>query len=101
REQLEVTRKEICASRGLLALAGVFSLFLGLAIVIGHPIWEASWRGLITFIGLLAIIKGLMRLAFPAKVGPMVQACFQQGYWAIFGLLLLLGLYLTYHGFAG
>lgn len=101
KRSLEVTRREILSSQGLLALAGVFSLLSGLAIVIGHPVWEASWRGVITFIGVLAIFKGVMRLGFPNTVHILVTSAFEKGYWAIFTLLVVLGIYLTYHGFHG
>lgn len=99
KKQLEATRRDVFSTPGLLALTGVFSLLLGLAIVIGHPVWEASWRGVITLIGAIAIFKGIMRLAFPKVAEKVITSSFQKGYWALFIVILLLGLYLTYHGF--
>lgn len=99
KDQVEATIKEVLSSNGLLALSGVISLVLGLAIAIGHPIWEWNWRGLITVIGYLSILKGIMRLAFPAQIQQRVLNVVSQGYWFVIALVIVLGAYLTYSGF--
>lgn len=49
----------------LIYLNGVLLFIAGLAIVRSHNIWTNSWQTLITVIGYLAIIVGLLRMLFP------------------------------------
>lgn len=91
---------EMVSSPGLLAFAGIINLVIGLAIAIGHPIYELSWRGLITLIGYLSIIKGIMRLAFPEQDRMIIKSVMRRsGYWIVFAIVVILGLFLTYNGF--
>ena len=57
KRQIEAACKDIVASKGLLAVSGEISFIIGLAIAIDHPIWEYNWKGLITLIGYLLILK--------------------------------------------
>lgn len=80
---------------------GILNLMLGLAIAIAHPFFESSWVGLITLIGYLAIISGIIRIAFPNELRKFSDKILQvPGYWIAFGIYLVLGLILTYAGFA-
>lgn len=102
RKEFEVAIKDIMASEGLLVFTGIINIILGLAIAIGHPIWELSWRGLITLLGYLSLVKGVGRLAFPVEVEDLTKRLLARkswGYWAIVGVMVLIGAFLTYHGF--
>ncbi|MCV7069115.1 hypothetical protein H7H51_31435 [Mycolicibacterium farcinogenes] len=44
---------------------GFMSLFLGLASVLLHNAWELNWHVLITIFGWLALIKGVIVIAWP------------------------------------
>ena len=84
-------------------LTGIFTLIIGLAIVLTHNIWIWNWTVIITIVGWLSLIKGIWFIAFPdsmskfasfyakAKVFPVVHAV----------IALLVGIYLTYMGFFG
>jgi hypothetical protein len=98
KRQVMIFIKDILSSPGLLAVLGIFNILLGLAIVIIHPIWEWNWRGLITLFGYLSIIKGIVRFGFP-NLCRLDLKTFEKGYWIIWPLLLILGVYLTYAGF--
>ena len=37
----------------------------GIAMAIGHSVWELNWRGLITLLRYLCIVKGVVRIGFP------------------------------------
>jgi len=52
--------------RGLLYLSGMLALVTGVAIVLVHNVWTPDWRILITLLGWIAIMRGVMRLTFPA-----------------------------------
>jgi len=98
RKQIEAVVSELFASKGLLYLAGMFGLLFGLIIAITHNIWEWNWRGLITLLGYLAILKGVVRMGFQEwsrKWEPRMM----KGYWIIFAITALIGIYLTYSGF--
>ena len=68
KEQVDESIEDFASSRGLVLFSGAISLIAGLAIAIGHPIWEFNWRGLITAMGYLFILQGIMRFAFVDQV---------------------------------
>ncbi|MDE3056292.1 MAG: hypothetical protein KGI80_06380 [Verrucomicrobiota bacterium] len=100
KQQLARTVKELFASEGLLAISAELSLLLGLLLAIENPVWEWSWKGLITIIGYLLILKGIMRLAFPRRLQKMASKFMTKWYWPTFIIVLAIGSYLTYCGFA-
>ena len=59
---------EFLSNLSLIYLAGMLTLVAGLAIVNAHNLWVADWRVLITILGWLSIIGGMVRLLFPGKV---------------------------------
>jgi hypothetical protein len=44
---------------------GMLSLIIGLPVIILHNIWTFDVLGLVTFIGWMSVIKGVVRIAFP------------------------------------
>lgn len=99
KHDIETTAKEIVASRGLLLLSGSLSLLGGLAIVISHHVYELNWRGLVTLLGYLLIVRGILRIAFPGRVKAKAQGFFHKRYWLVFFIVAIVGLFLTYSGF--
>ena len=94
---------EIDKSPALLFFSGILPLIFGVLLIAGHPIWEADWRGIITLIGWLAFMKGLIRLAAPQIAirfdGKFIK---KRGAFKICSIIvLLLGIYLCYVGFIG
>jgi len=51
----------------LMFLSGVITLPAGLAIVLTHNVWAGDWRILITILGWLAVIGGLIRILAPQR----------------------------------
>jgi len=99
KSELEKAVKDFASSKGLLVFSGSISLFVGLAIIFGHPIYEKNWHGLITLLGYLLVIRGVMRFAFPSYLQKKFASLFHKRYWLVFIILLVLGFYLTYMGF--
>ena len=60
---LEELLKEI-EDKGFLLLGGYLTLFLGLGMVILHNIWTEDWRVIITILGWLTLLKGILLIAF-------------------------------------
>lgn len=81
-------------------VSGFFILILGVLVVVSHPVWTADWRVVITILGWLVLLKGLMRIFFPETVRRLIQKK-QSNRWFILGELtmLLVGFYLLYYGF--
>jgi len=84
----------------------VFGLTLtaaGLAMVLSHNVWSGgAVPVIVTVIGWLTLIKGLLFLLLPppAAVGVILWGeAYQQFFYADMGIVLLLGSYLAYWGF--
>jgi len=99
KEQFEAAIQDFLSSRGFIVFAGIFSFLFGLAIAISHSVWEWNWRGLITLIAYLAIIKGIIRIAFPRESQEYESSLVTNYSWVWIGILVVLGVFLTYHGF--
>lgn len=99
KEQVSAVIRECILSKPFLVFSGIISLFFGLAIVLIHPVWEMNWRIAITLLGYLALVVGIVRIGFTGFVQKRALVILQKGYWTLFFVSLLLGAYLTYHGF--
>ncbi len=66
--------REFLASRALIFIAGVLALVAGLAIVNTHNLWTAGWPVIITIFGWLAVLGGVLRMAFPALTKSIGEA---------------------------
>jgi len=54
-----------------LILGGCMAVVVGMSILTFHDHWEANLQGVISFIGLLALIKGVLLLIFPPRFKAM------------------------------
>jgi hypothetical protein len=59
---------EVVRSVTLVYLFGLLDFAAGLAIVLTHNVWVASWRVLITLIGWLMLIRGALRILIPETI---------------------------------
>lgn len=98
-KQVGLACREILASRGMIVFSGLLCLFLGLVIVLSHPVWEINWRGLISLLGVLAIVQGIMRTGFSAQMQHFAQIYFKRLAKVVNIIVILLGIVLTYYGF--
>ena len=99
RTELQGAVKDFLSSRGLLLYSGSLSLLAGLAIVLGHTVYEFNWRGLITLLGYVLVFRGALRGGFPSMAQRKAFSFFKRRYWIFFSLLVVIGLYLTIEGF--
>jgi hypothetical protein len=60
--------KEFIGSRALIFVTGALALVAGLAVVNAHNLWVPDWRVIVTILGWLFILRGVMNLVFPATV---------------------------------
>ena len=100
RKQFAELAKEFVTSLAVVFLSGLVSLVLGLLIVVSHNVWTADWRAIITTIGWLALVKGVVRILFPEKLATFVIDPSSTRWTLALIVLLGLGIYLTYIGFS-
>lgn len=89
------------SGNALIFFSGIMALIIGILIVVSHNIWVTDWRVIITIIGWLALIKGIVRLLFPEFVMKKVRVFVENNtaYYIITIILLIVGIYLVYAGF--
>ncbi|HUC50634.1 MAG TPA: hypothetical protein VMA30_14725 [Xanthobacteraceae bacterium] len=92
---------EVIGSVTLVYLFGLMDFAAGLAIVLVHNVWVADWRVLITLLGWLLLIRGLVRVLLTETVmGYAKNVMRGQNVYLISGTVLsLLGLVLCYFGY--
>lgn len=82
-------------------MAGIFALFVGLIIVNLHNVWSTLPAAIVSLIGWLALVKGILYLVLPEKRMEKMMTMFMDRKWYALdgGLVLLLGLYLAGYGY--
>jgi hypothetical protein len=89
----------------LLFVFGLIVVAVGLALVLRHNVWSGgALPVIVTIVGWLTLLKGLAFLFFPppAAVGIVVWGpVYEQYFYVDVGVVLVLGIYLTYAGFSG
>ena len=85
----------------VLLVYAIFSLGAGLAMILGHNVWSGgTLPKIVTLVGWLIFAKGLVLLAVtPETLIPLLERM-QQHYPVYIVPALIIGLYLTYAGFA-
>jgi len=88
--------KDFEKSKGLALLSGFITVVLGMLLIRYHNIWVNDWTVIITIFGWIALIKGIMLLAFPEFILKFKNA-YKGKQWGY--VLLLIGLIFGYLGF--
>ena len=95
------TAAEFSTNHALVCLTGGLNLLFGLIIVVMHNIWVAQWPVLITIIGWLLVIQGVLKIFFPdthARYSKNLLA--KSGFTLLNWIFLIVGIYLVWMGFA-
>ncbi len=93
---------EVLGSLTLIYLFGVIDFAGGLAIVLTHNVWIASWHVLITLIGWLLLLRGAARILIPDTIKSYAATTLipnNQFYLVSGVVLVILGLVLCYFGY--
>lgn len=79
--------------------AGAFALVIGVLQVVGYDDWSLSWRGLITLLGWITVIKGLLVLS-PGYVEKFGKLAVKENWFTVTFLIgIVIGAYLLYVGY--
>ena len=80
---------------------GLMTLVIGIALVVGHNIWDGSWRVVITVIGYLSLVKGFVILIWPQAMITMTEGMVESGaIWAQLVFAMLFYGWLAWLGFS-
>jgi hypothetical protein len=97
------TVEALVHNRPVLLILGIMALIGGLAMVLCHNVWSGGALPIVvTLFGWSILLRGLLLLFLPpdAMVSLFEMARFGELFYIFAGISLVLGLYLTYGGFA-
>jgi hypothetical protein len=101
RDLFPVMVSQIAHDQGLIFVSGILSLLGGLAVVRVHNVWSGGWRIIVTVLGWLAIVGGLVRMWFPQRAAPIAETFAASSTALVIGGLVVLGLgvFLSYKAY--
>lgn len=93
--------QEMVDNAPLAILGGILALVMGILLVVSHNTWHVDWTLMITVLGWMALIKGIMLTVFTQKTTVWYEKLL--GIPSVFTfsaiICLTLGLFLIYHGY--
>ena len=92
--------KALLESTTFYVVGGFLAIIFGLLIIEYHNIWVKNWTVLITIIGWMALLKGILLLAFPKSLNifkPMFESEILYKFLAPF--IIIFGIIFVYLGF--
>lgn len=91
---------EFTASNVWPYVTGVFVLATGIAIVAFHQIWRGAAAIIISVLGWLMVVRGILLMAFPGVFASLADRMVgaTAAWVSAFAVMALIGLYLTYVG---
>jgi len=88
----------------LMFIVGILTLSAGLAVVLAHNVWSGSALAvLVTLVGWITLAKGLIFLFLPPETEAelfLSKLRYEKLFFVYMSVSLLLGIYMTYAGFA-
>jgi hypothetical protein len=99
--QMRTLASEFGANPVWAFVTGAFILLSGLIVVSLHQYWRGAAAIIVSVLGWMTAVKGLALLAFPQAYISTVNSAVDAVWWRIgFVVIALVGLYLTYVGWA-
>lgn len=65
RDMIQSVISELSRQKGLIIIVGMFTVILGLLMVVSHNVWAFGWALIVTLFSWIVLISGLIRLFFP------------------------------------
>jgi hypothetical protein len=94
--------RDALGNHALIYAFGLADLIIGIAIVLSHNVWTASWRVIITLLGWILIVRGAIRIAMPDRVMEMGAKLMESRVVLPISaaIMIVLGLILSYFGYS-
>ncbi len=94
--------EQVSRDPALIFLSGILLFVAGIAIVRAHNIWAGGWPVLVTILGWLAVLGGLLRMLFPTRFAAIAAGVGQSTglIIAVTVVLLVLGAFLSFKGYS-
>jgi uncharacterized membrane protein HdeD (DUF308 family) len=91
---------DLYSNAGLIYLTGLMTVIIGFLIVHYHNRWTKNWTVLITILGWIALLKGIVLIVYPQFAQNVSESVLSGWGWGIFPYVsLCLGLLFAYFGF--
>ena len=92
---------EATRSPTLIYFSGLISLIPGLAILNVHRTWTSDWRVIITILGWLLVIGGVIRLVLPATTAALAADLYSKpaALLIVSAIVIVVGGFLTFFGY--
>lgn len=92
--------KDFGKSPSAMYMGSLMALIIGLLIVNYHNVWVKDWTVLVTIIGWLALLKGVVIMLAPKHMEKIMEkSCSPDMRWVVLALTLVLGGFFTYMGY--
>jgi hypothetical protein len=93
---------QVARDLALIYMSGIILFVAGLAIVRAHNVWSGGWPVLVTVLGWLALLGGLVRMFFPTRLaGIAAQMGANRALLVGFAIIMLvLGGFLSYKAYS-
>lgn len=93
---------ETLSNSSLMTFSGLVAMGLGLLIVVSHNIWVQDWPVVVTLVGWIFLIQGILRIFWPEAFAKMMKDMMAgSGYTVMSWVWLIVGVYLLWAGFMG
>ena len=99
RETYILAYRKILENPGYALLGGFVAIVGGMAMVSYHNLWVSDWRVLVTIVGWIALIKGILLLLIPPYTNLFKGLLQMQKGKGITITAILMGVIFTYLGF--
>lgn len=101
RKSIMPTVSEIVKNRSLLLIVALVELLAGLSIIINYTEVSTSLEGIVSLVGWMLVVEGIVYLALPARYTQKMVRSFNKPAWYVGGGIVaaLLGAYLAALGF--
>ncbi len=91
---------KIFENTGYFIIGGFIAIVFGVLIIENHNIWEANWTVIITIIGWIALLKGILLLVFPTKLNFLKSTFSSDSFLKLLApLVLVFGLLFLFLGY--
>jgi len=85
----------------LIYLSGMLAFVAGVAMLNGYNAWTADWRVIVTILGWIFVIAGIVRIALPALVAALALTVYSGASTVLISgiVILVIGAFLSFQGY--